>query len=92
MSEKIILENRTPKLGEGSSIPYRRLDLELPQGLTASLSRSPEATAFFGGLDDPTRGQIVAYIQSTDTGEEAKARVRKAVDGLERGKLDFLSR
>ena len=37
MEDKTVLHNQTPKLGEGSSLPYRRLDLELPQGLAASL-------------------------------------------------------
>lgn len=91
MDQRIILENQTPKLGEGSSIPYRRLDLELPQGLIASLARAPEAQAFFGDLDTPTRGQIVAYLQSTDTGEEMEARIRRAVDCLGRRDLDFLT-
>ena len=91
MEDKTVLHNQTPKLGEGSSLPYRRLDLELPQGLAASLALNPKAAAFFGDLDTPTRGQIISYIRSTDTGEEAKARTREAVEGLGSGVLDFLS-
>ena len=72
-------------------MPPRQLALELPQGLAASLALNPKAAAFFGDLDTPTRGQIISYIRSTDTGEEAKARTRQAVEGLGSGVLDFLS-
>ncbi|MCI8654135.1 MAG: hypothetical protein HFF11_10680 [Angelakisella sp.] len=90
MEDHVVLNNQTPKLGEGDTLPPRRLNLELPQGLLSSLALSPEAAGFFAGLDTETRGQIVAYIQSTVTGEEARARARTAMEGLEAGRLDFL--
>lgn len=91
MEHDFTLKNHTPKLGEGGSLPPRRLRPELPQGLTASLALSPEAAACFEGLSDQDKGRVVAYIQSTDTGEEAKARVRRAVEGLAGGDLGFLA-
>lgn len=91
MEHDFTLQNRTPKLGEGGSLPPRRLRPELPQGLAASLALSPDAAACFDGLSDEDKGRVAAYIQSTDTGEEAKARVRRAAEGLARGDLGFLA-
>ncbi len=91
MEDHVELQNQTPKLGAGDSLPPRKLSLELPQGLLASLSMTPEAADFFAGLDTATRGQIISYIQATPTGEEARARIRAAMEGLEAGRLDFLS-
>ena len=90
MENHVELENQTRKLGDGGSLPPRQLDLELPQGLLTSLAISPGAAEFFAGLDTATRGQIVSYIQSTETGEEAADRARAVMDGLEAGRLDFL--
>lgn len=90
MEDRVNLENQTPKLGEGDSLPPRRLSLELPRELLASLAISPGAAQFFAGLDTDTRGQIVSYIQTTPTGEEAAARARTVMDSLEAGQLDFL--
>lgn len=91
MENRVDLQNQTPKLGEGGTLPPRKLELELPQGLLASLALSPEAAGFFAGLDTATRGQIVSYIQATVTGEEARARSKAVLAGLEAGRLDFLS-
>lgn len=85
------IKNPDRSIGETDAMPPRQLALELPQGLAASLALNPKAAAFFGDLDTPTRGQIISYIRSTDTGEEAKARTRQAVEGLGSGVLDFLS-
>ncbi len=90
MENHVDLQNQTPKLGEGDTLPPRRFSMELPQGLLASLAISPEAADFFASLDTATRGQIVSYVQATVTGEEARARIRAAMDGLEAGRLDFL--
>ncbi len=91
MNHQTVLHNQTPKLGDGGSLPPRRLSLDLPQGLNAALALSPEAAGSFARLPDADQGRIAAYIQSTDTGEEALARVRQAARGLERGELGFLA-
>ena len=83
MENHVDLQNQTPKLGEGDTLPPRRFSMELPQGLLASLAISPEAADFFASLDTATRGQIVSYV-------EARARIRAAMAGLEAGRLDFL--
>ena len=43
MENHVDLQNQTPKLGEGDTLPPRRFSMELPQGLLASLAISPEA-------------------------------------------------
>ena len=92
MSDHNIMEHRTQPESVDSSLPPDRLSLEMPLGLGFSLSQDVEALSFFGGLDDRTKGQIISYIQSTNTGEEAKARIEKAVECLGKKDLGFLHR
>jgi len=90
MENHVDLENQTRKLGEGDTLPPRHISLELPQGLFTSLAVSPEAADFFSGLDAAAQGQIVSYIQGSNTGEEAKARTKTVMDSLKTGSLGFL--
>ena len=50
----------------------------------------PVALSFYKGLDPSSQEKVIAYIQSTDTGETAKARTHQAVDCLGRGALGVL--
>jgi len=84
------IKNRDRTIGETDAMPPRQLELDLPQGLRASLALDPVALSFYKGLDPSSQEQIIAYIQSTDTGEGARARTREAVDCLNRGDLGFL--
>lgn len=84
------IKNPDRSIRETDAMPPRQLALELPQGLAASLALAPVALSFYKGLDPSSQEKVIAYIQSTDTGEAAKARTHQAVDCLGRGDLGFL--
>lgn len=91
MQNHDVIKNPDRSIGETDAMPPRALALDLPQGLAASLALDPVALSFYKGLDPSSQEKVIAYIQSTDTGEAAKARTHWAVDCLGRGDLGFLN-
>ena len=91
MEQEIGGQHRVKPESVDSSLPPNRLSVDMPLGLGLSLGQDMEALSFFGSLPDRTKGQIIAYVQSTNTGEEAKARIQKAAECLGKRDLSFLS-
>lgn len=58
----------------------------LPEGLGFSLALDVDAMTNFVNLPDATKEDVVRYIQMSDTGEEAKERVKMVVQRLHLGK------
>lgn len=90
MKKYDVIKNRDRSIEDTDAMPPKQLALDPPQGLRASLALDPAAFSFYKGLDPSSQERIIAYIQSTDTGEEAKARTRRAVEGLRQQDLGFL--
>lgn len=53
-----------------------------PLGLTMSLAEDLEAMQTFSNLSTPVQEQLVHYIQSSTTGDEAKNRIEDVVENL----------
>lgn len=90
MKKEDVIKNRDRSISGLDAMPPRQLALDLPQGLRAALGGNEAARSYYSGLDAGAREQVIAYIQSTDTGEEAKARTKRAVEGLEKKDISFL--
>lgn len=63
---------------------------DLPLGLGMQLAQEPEAITRFGQLSANQKQQLVDYIQSCSTGEDAQNRVAEVVQGLSQNNLSFL--
>ena len=57
----------------------------LPEGLGFSLALDVTAMTNFVNLSDATKEDVVKYIQMSDTGEEARERVKMVVHRLREG-------
>ena len=57
----------------------------LPEGLGMSLALDLDAMTNFVNLSEEKRGDLVTYIKSSTTGDEAKSRVREVVSNLHTG-------
>jgi uncharacterized protein YdeI (YjbR/CyaY-like superfamily) len=62
---------------------------ELPIGLMMSLAMNPDAMKNFSQLDDEKQSSVVRYIESANTGDEARTRIGNAVDELSKGNITF---
>lgn len=60
---------------------------DLPVGLGAELGREPDALSNYGKLTRAQRAAVVAYVQRGVTGEDALARIARAVRCLKRNDL-----
>ena len=54
----------------------------LPVGFTMSLAQDMEAMTNFATLPDQKKEELVNYIESSTTGEEAKSRIVEVVSNL----------
>jgi len=62
---------------------------EIPQGLSMALARDMDALDYFCSLTDDEKASIIAYIQGSATGEDAKNRIAKTVSNLKEHKTNF---
>jgi uncharacterized protein YdeI (YjbR/CyaY-like superfamily) len=62
---------------------------ELPIGLMMSLAMNPDAMKNFSQLDDEKQSSVIRYIESANTGDEARTRIGNAVDELSKGNIQF---
>ena len=58
---------------------------DIPIGLGMHIADNPAAMASFSKLDKEQKKQLIHYVQSAGTGEDASRRIRKAVDSLAQG-------
>jgi hypothetical protein len=58
---------------------------QIPEGLGMRLSLDMKAMTNFVNLPDHSKKQLVDYIQSSTTGDEAKNRVTEVVSNLHNG-------
>lgn len=63
---------------------------ELPIGFSFSLTMNENAMKFYSNLDKYSKEEVLDYIKSSSTGEEAKKRIKKAISDLEQNSLNFL--
>jgi uncharacterized protein YdeI (YjbR/CyaY-like superfamily) len=61
----------------------------MPIGLMMSLAQHEKAMETFGRLNDERQEAVLRYVKDSRTGEEAKSRIRNAVDQLEQGNAQF---
>lgn len=57
----------------------------LPQGLRARLAQDPAACGYFALLSCEQQCRLVDYVQAAHTGEDARTRVRTAMQMLHQG-------
>lgn len=62
---------------------------EMPIGLMMSLAMNPDAMKNFSQLNDEKQSSVIRYIESADTGDEARTRIGNAVDELGKGNTGF---
>ena len=60
---------------------------DLPLGFGMRLAQEPRAMDTFGVLSEDQKEQIIRYIQSSVTGEDALTRIESAVVSLREGRL-----
>lgn len=58
---------------------------ELPEGLGFKLALDMDAMKNFSNLPDNKKQELISYIRSSTTGDQAKNRVSEVVDSLHRG-------
>lgn len=63
---------------------------KMPLGLGMSLMKDEEANMYFNSLSSEEQGKIIGYIQVASTGQDAKNRVKTALQGLKENSLGFL--
>lgn len=64
---------------------------ELPIGLAMSLGMNEFAMDFYSTLDPAVKGKLKEYVQHSETGEEARKKIKKAVKNLENHDISFLN-
>ena len=64
---------------------------DLPLGFGMRLAQEPRAMDAFGELSEERKAQVVSYIQSSVTGDDAKDRIETAVSSLRDGNLSVFS-
>ena len=55
---------------------------QLPLGLGMALAQDTDALNYFGSLGNAAQEKIVKYIQASQTGQEAKNRIRETVSQM----------
>ena len=65
-------------------------DKELPIGLAMSLGMNGYAMDFYSTLDPAVKGKLKEYVQHSETGEEARKKIKNAVKNLENQGISFL--
>ena len=64
---------------------------DLPLGFGMQLAQEPAAVSRYGALTSDQKAQVIRYIQSGATGDDAKNRIANAVTGLRDGNMSFMS-
>ena len=59
--------------------------IDIPLGLSMELVMRPQAAATFGQMSSTEKHAAIRYVQSGSTGEEAKRRIRNAIQQMENG-------
>ena len=62
---------------------------DLPLGLGMNLMQHPAAMDTFGRMSEPQKEQLIAYLKSAHTGEEAESRMMRAIQALSDGQVSF---
>jgi len=60
---------------------------DLPLGFGMQLAQNPKAMEAFGKLTNLQKSKIIAHIQASKTGDEAKSRLTQAVTDLSENKI-----
>ena len=55
---------------------------DIPLGFGMELAQNPKAMNAYGNLTNAQKSQMIGYIQSSATGEEAKARITHTLNML----------
>ncbi|MGI6403776.1 MAG: YdeI/OmpD-associated family protein [Oscillospiraceae bacterium] len=55
---------------------------DLPLGLGMELAQNPKAMNAFGTMTKSQKASMISHIQAATTGEDAKQRIREAVNQL----------
>lgn len=55
---------------------------DMPLGLGMELMQYPDAMAKFSGLADSEKAQIINYVQSSTSGDDAKSRITQTVESF----------
>ena len=63
---------------------------DIPLGLGMSMAQTPEAMEYFGKLDHAKKLEVINYVEAGCTGDDAKHRVRHAVDCLKNHDCSFI--
>jgi hypothetical protein len=63
---------------------------QMPIGLMMSLAQHRNAMKNFSLLNDEKQKSVIQYVENSQTGEDAKNRIRNAVDSLDEGNTGFL--
>lgn len=63
---------------------------DLPLGFSFSLAMNENAMKFYSNLDKYSKSDVLNYIKSSPTGEEAKKRIDNVIHDLEQNNLNFL--
>ena len=64
---------------------------DLPLGFGMLLAQEPDAISRYGALTNEQKTQVIHYIQSGATGEDARNRIANAVIGLRDNDMEFLN-
>ncbi len=59
--------------------------LDIPEGLGAALTLNDAARKNFEGLNDGQKNSLIQYVQGGVSGDDAKARIQRAIHCLEKG-------
>ncbi|MCL2034916.1 MAG: YdeI/OmpD-associated family protein [Oscillospiraceae bacterium] len=60
---------------------------DLPLGLGMQLAQNPKAMKAFGKMTNMEKSKMIAHIQASKTGDEAKTRLAQAVHDLGENKI-----
>jgi len=81
------MDRDTPFIGVG----HNPEGPDLPLGFGMLLAQEPDAISRYGALTNEQKTQVVHYIQSGATGEDARNRIANAVIGLRDNDMGFLN-
>lgn len=63
--------------------------VDLPLGLGMGLAQDPEAMYNFGKMSNTQKNELINYIQSGVSGEDAKERMANAINRLHNNEIQF---
>ncbi len=83
-------DNKTPDGMNFNPKPDISKQHDMPLGLGMSLSMNNEALDYYCSLDDKIRQMVIQNVVCCETGEEAKKKIKTAVNSLAKHDLSFL--